>query len=95
MKQKTVREIKRIMSEIYGEDYFLMSKSEIIQPDTSEVLWNTLRFKKIYSKEEVSITYIQFEDIGYTTNEYNELGEQPSDFTKWDLLDEKLGVKND
>ena len=92
MKQKTTREIEEIVKEIYGDKYVLMNMSEIRCRDTNEMLWDTLRFIVKYSKEEVVISYIQFEDIGYTTNEYNEHGDTPTNFTNWDLLDERLGV---
>jgi len=64
MKQKTTREIEEIVKEIYGDKYVLMNMSEIRCRDTNEMLWDTLRFIVKYSKEEVVISYIQFEDIG-------------------------------
>jgi len=93
MKQKTTKEIKKIMKEIYGDKYVLMNMSETRCRETNEMLWDTLRFVVKYSKEEVVISFIPFEDIGYTTNEYNEHGDQPTNFTNWDLLDKTLGVK--
>jgi len=93
MKQKTTKEIKKIVKEIYGNKYVLTSMKETRCRETSEMLWDYLRFQVKASKKELVISFVPHENIGYTTNEYNELGDTPNDCTNWNLLDKALEVK--
>ena len=90
MKRKSIKEIKKIFRDIYGNDWKLVCGSEIRSKQENEFLWDNLVMKKDNSKCKVIISFIEHENIGYTTNEYNELGDQPYDFTNLDLLDERL-----
>lgn len=93
MERKTSREVKKIVKDIYGEDMILMSMSETRPTDSEELLWDSLVFKNHKTKEEIDISFIEFEDIGYVTEEYNEHGDTPSNCERWNELDKRLGVE--
>lgn len=93
MERKTTREMKKLVKEIYGKDMRLMGMSETREAEGKDLLWDSLVFKNSVTKEELHISFTDFEDIGYMTNEYNHLGDTPTNFTNWDLLDKKLNVK--
>ena len=93
MKRKTIEELMEIVENVYGKDFILIKTVETRTSDKHELLWDNTIFKNNKTKERVEISFTDFEDIGYMTQEYNELGDTPSNCERWNELDKRLGVE--